>query len=133
VTFKISRKRYDKDNEKPIFAFDLGTNKFLEEPVLTLDFDVFRQVAGMKISSKSFHISGICIHPLSGYIYMLSNNSKQLLVVNRRGELISLFTLGAKMFRQPEGICFLPNGDMLISSEGSRSGCGYILYFPYNN
>ena len=31
-------------------------------------------------------------------------------------------------FRQPEGICFSPSGDMFISSEG-QGGKGYILEF----
>ena len=36
--------------------------------------------------------------------------------------------LDEKLFRQPEGICFSPEGDMYISNEG-QGGKGYILKF----
>jgi hypothetical protein len=35
-----------------------------------------------------------------------------------------------KLFRQPEGICFKPNGDLFISNEGD-GGKAKILKFKY--
>jgi uncharacterized protein YjiK len=34
------------------------------------------------------------------------------------------------MLKQPEGICFAPEGDLYISSEG-RGADGFILRFAY--
>lgn len=132
VAFKKVKGDYKHENEKPIFAFDLATGKFKPDPMLTMNFDTYRQTSGIKVDAKTFRPSGIAIHPLSGDIYLISNVSKQLMVITRNGDLIALVTLGFEIFRQPEGICFLPNGDMFISSEGKKSAYGYLLFFPYN-
>ena len=44
------------------------------------------------------------------------------------GKVQDVKELDPKLFRQPEGICFSPIGDMYISNEG-QGGKGYILKF----
>jgi len=55
-----------------------------------------------------------------------------LIILNPKGEIEDLIPLDPKIFRQPEGICFSPNGDLYISSEG-KGKSGYILKFDKNN
>ena len=134
ITYKsIKEKKNDgiiQVGTKPIFAFDLETRKILPEPVFILDFEKIRKISGMQITSYDFKPSGIAIHPISGYIYLISSIAKLLLVIDAEGNLVFLVPLDSAIFRQPEGICFLPDGSMLISSEG-RGGNGYLLFFPY--
>ena len=59
---------------------------------------------------------------------MISSVGKLLIVLNRKGKVLDVKELDPKMFRQPEGICFSPTGDMFISNEG-QGGKGYILKF----
>ena len=59
---------------------------------------------------------------------MISNIGKLLIVMDRRGEILDIHALDIKLFRQPEGICFSPSGDLFISNEG-QGGKGYILKF----
>ncbi len=84
-------------------------------------------------SETSFKPSGLSIHPLSGDIYLISSIGKLLIVMDRSGKILDIHELDDKIFRQPEGICFSPSGDLYISNEG-QGGKGYILKFkPLNN
>lgn len=82
--------------------------------------------------SKKKHIpfkpSGIAVHPKSNDIYIIGSVGKMMVVLNHTGEIKNLIPLNPKIFWQPEGICFSPDGDLYISSEG-RGKAGYILKF----
>ena len=82
-------------------------------------------------SETSFQPSGIAIHPIDGEIYIISSVGKLLIILDRRGKVLEVKALDPKIFRQPEGICFSPAGDMFISSEG-QGGKGYILKFKFD-
>jgi hypothetical protein len=82
-------------------------------------------------SKTSFKPSGIAVHPLDGEIYIISSVGKLLIILNREGKVQDVKELDPAIFRQPEGICFSPAGDMFISNEG-QGGKGYILKFNVN-
>lgn len=77
-----------------------------------------------------FQPSGIAIHPLSRNIYVLGSVGKLLLILNPKGGLLAAHKLKRKIFTQPEGICFAPDGTLFISTEG-KSGNGKIYKFKY--
>ncbi len=79
-----------------------------------------------------FGPSGIAVHPISATYYVLSHVGKLLLEVSRSGDLLNVYPLNPRLFRQPEGICFAPNGDLYISNEGAGSR-GTIMEFKYHN
>lgn len=129
---------------RAVYSFDLGTNQLLEEPVYLIDL---RKIEGYKdqgnftqASSKlakilgitdpygNFRPSGIAIHPLTDEIYMISSVGKLLVVLDREGYILGVQALDPNLFRQPEGICFSPEGVLYISNEG-RGGKGYVLKF----
>lgn len=143
----------DKDNSykgyRAVYRFDLETKDLEKKPyyLINLDsLDNFRDhnpisEFSLKLAKKfhlidsetSFKPSGIAIHPISGNIYMISNIGKLLIVMDRSGKILDIERLDIKLFRQPEGICFSPSGDLYISSEG-QGGKGYILKFkPLTN
>lgn len=68
-------------------------------------------------------------HPLTGELYILSVNDRYLLTM-KNGEVTGLHKMDKKLFRQAEGICFAPNGDLYISNE-AQDAEGNILHFPY--
>jgi sugar lactone lactonase YvrE len=70
----------------------------------------------------------LAIHPIYGDIYIISSVGKLLIILNRHGKVQNVEELDPKLFRQPEGICFSPKGDMFISNEG-QGGKGYIVKF----
>jgi hypothetical protein len=79
-------------------------------------------------SETSFQPSGIAIHPRSEEIYIISSVGKLLIILNREGKVLDVKEFDPAIFRQPEGICFSPEGDMYISNEG-QGGKGYVLKF----
>lgn len=138
----------EKDNPyqgfRAVYRFDLETKELLEKPHFLVDLnslDSYRDQGtfnrfSLKLAKKlrlidsetSFQPSGIAIHPLYGDVYLISSIGKLLIVMDRRGKILDIQDLDPTQFRQPEGICFSPEGDLFISSEG-QGGKGYILKF----
>lgn len=132
------------DGYKAIYQFDLEDEKLVTRPHFLIDLDRLDSYMDRsrfnKLSvrvAKSLHLiesetsfkpSGIAIHPLDGEIYIISSVGKLLIILNREGKVQDVRELDPKTFRQPEGICFSPAGDLFISNEG-QGGKGYILKF----
>jgi hypothetical protein len=129
---------------KAIYQFDLEEEKLVTRPHFLIDLDRLDNYMDRsrfnKLSvrvAKSLHLiesetsfkpSGIAIHPLDGEIYIISSVGKLLIILNSDGKVQDVRELDPKIFRQPEGICFSPAGEMFISNEG-QGGKGYILKF----
>ncbi|MEW6381136.1 MAG: SdiA-regulated domain-containing protein [bacterium] len=106
--------------ENTVYQFDLGTRKLSVKLGYTVGAD-----------DASFHPSGIAVHPITRDIYILSSVNKTLIVVHPEGEIIAARRLDNKTFKQPEGICFNPDGDLFISNERHQEGKANILRFNY--
>lgn len=129
---------------KAIYKFDLEEEKLVTRPHFLIDLDRLdsyidrsrfnrlsvKVAKSLRIieSETSFKPSGIAIHPLDGEIYIISSVGKLLIILNSEGKVQDVRELDPIIFRQPEGICFSPAGDMYISNEG-QGGKGYILKF----
>ena len=132
---------------KAIYKFDLEEEELAKDPLFLIDLErldsyidhnVFTKLS-VKVAKRlrliesetSFQPSGLAIHPIYGEIYIISSVGKLLIILNRHGKVQNVQELDPKIFRQPEGICFSPNGDMFISNEG-QGGKGYILKFEFH-
>ena len=71
-------------------------------------------------SIKDFDPSGVAVHPETSDIYILSADHA-LVVFDKKLNLKEVVKLDKKIFYQPEGICFSPNGQLFISSEGGEN------------
>jgi uncharacterized protein YjiK len=67
-----------------------------------------------------FQVSAIGIHPVTGSLYVLSGPERLLFVFDMQGRILFLERLSGDLFKQPEGITFMKNGDMFISNEGKQ-------------
>ncbi|MER0440686.1 SdiA-regulated domain-containing protein [Emticicia sp. W12TSBA100-4] len=114
----------DKNDKKTIYSYSLSTEKF--DKYLTINEDMIKGSDG----KKTFAPSGIAVHPITGEVFVISSQGKKLLILSPEGEKNTLIELDPETFVQPEGICFTPNGDLYISSEGTDAN-GYILKFDY--
>lgn len=110
-------------SDKAVYSFDLLNRAVFKDMQLNDE-----QLRGAGIDPKTYKPSGIAVHPITGDWYVLISAGKRLLVTNRRAQILHTVVLDAQLFRQPEGICFAPNGDLYIASEGKR---GIILKFTY--
>lgn len=127
---------------KNIYSFSLQDNKLNPEPFLSVEDDTLEDFvenfADPSLSKKKkkklkkrvndFSPSGIAIHPSSKNFYLISSQGKLLLVFNHNKELQQVIFLDEKKHRQPEGICFAPNGDLFISNEGKGLGAKIMKY-----
>ncbi|WP_276491381.1 SdiA-regulated domain-containing protein [Maribacter zhoushanensis] len=117
----------DSDNMKGVYAFSLEDYKLAYKPVLQLDMEdeVLKNFREKKIY-KNFRPSDIAIHPQTKEIYMLEGSKPKLLILDENGVAKKGYSLDKKIFPQPEGITFSPQGDLYISSEGKNDGKGTI-------
>ncbi|ADB38880.1 SdiA-regulated domain-containing protein [Spirosoma linguale] len=121
----IAVKNGEGSSDKAVYSFDLLNRAVFKDMSLNDD-----QLKGAGIDPKTYKPSGIAVHPITGEWYMLTSAGKRLLITSRKSKIIYSEPLDPKTFRQPEGICFAPNGDLYIASEGNGKK-GYILKFTY--
>jgi len=79
---------------------------------------------GRVVPALKLRYSSVAVHPITDQYYLLSAVDRTLLVVDRQGKLIALEQLDAALLPKPEGITFLANGDLVLSSEGKRLRSG---------
>lgn len=118
-----------------IYAFNLSTKKPVTDPVFRLDLNAIKHFAldnkirvpmkGKKDDKKQepdikFQVSAIGIHPLTDRLFVLSGPERLLFAFDMKGHIVFIERLSGDLFRQPEGITFMKNGDMFISNEGKE-------------
>ena len=132
--------------KKAVYQFDLHTHKLIKNPAYLIDKICVKNAnedfQGTNFFSKLFRLSdpqglsgkfrpaGIAVHPKTKNIYIISSSDNMLIVMNRRGDIIGAVRLSQEVFKQPEGICFNPEGDLFISNE-KRKKRANILQFDY--
>ncbi len=124
---------------RSIYGFDLRTKKVDPEPVYEIPLDTIgvrlglpgeaiRNLLAPALDLESFKPAAVAVHPRTGDIFVVSSVLKVIVVLSPSGELIQLSPIDIKDLPQPEGLAFLPNGDLLVSSEGA-GGRGRLFRF----
>jgi len=120
------------DKGRAIYSYQLSNNKLQEKPVIFIAKKKFNEALQEHGLDEKKHYpflpSGIAIHPPSGRIVVICSSGKIMLILDKDGNIEKLVPLDTKLFVQPEGICFGPDGELFIASEG-KNGKGYILKF----
>jgi hypothetical protein len=117
-----------KDGKVKAFSLDTSGSSFTYDPSYAPDtLAVMKQLAKQKIDLRP---SAAAIHPKTGDLYIISSQDR-LLIIMKNGVVTATYKLSKKMFRQPEGLTFSPNGDMYISNEAVES-IANILAFRYS-
>jgi uncharacterized protein YjiK len=75
-----------------------------------------------------FKPSAIAVHPQTGEVFILSSVDHVLISCDENGNVTGYALLDAGLFRQPEGIAFFPNGDMLIANEAAGKEPTLLLF-----
>ncbi len=115
--------------DKIIYFYDLKNEVLWRGPVLSQALlRMFTGRDGDDGEADELKPSGIAVHPKTGEYYVLASAGHSLIVTNRNGKMLSVVALDKTVFRQPEGICFAPDGTLFITSEG-RDSSGYLLRF----
>jgi uncharacterized protein YjiK len=139
IAGKSKPKGDDFEDKKVVFAFDLATKTLLKDPVYIFSEEQIEQfvIANYsdtyekdKTSDLKIHPSGLAVNPLTGKLFVLSSKDNLIYVFNSESQVEAVFHLNKKTFKQPEGITFLDNGDMLISNEGGKEE-PTLLFIPF--
>jgi uncharacterized protein YjiK len=77
-----------------------------------------------------FRPSSLAVQPSSGKIFVLSAQDPMIAVYDPSGMLLDVFAVPTHILPKPEGITFMPDNTMLISSEGKGKSPS-IAIFPY--
>ena len=122
-------------NERHIYSFDLTNLNNKPKIELTINIDDIASFLTEKYNFDhkqpvQFNPSAVAIHPITKNHFILSA-SHRLLIEYQQGKLIAVYPLPATIYYKPEGLCFTNNGDLYISSEGSKDGlfAGQVFYF----
>lgn len=116
----------DGKNENTTWSFDPSSGSFDKKPSYSINGKEIENVSGK--SKGSFKPSAATINPLTNELYVLSSINKELVIL-KNGKVQNVLKLKSKLFKQPEGICFTPSGDLLISNESAKKGPATILVF----
>jgi uncharacterized protein YjiK len=123
---------------KAFYLYDLEKMKMVKKPAFTITKSKIKKYLEehkdfeYEENRINFKPSGIAVHPKNGLYYIIASVGKLLLITNQIGEIKGSIPLDPRLFGQPEGICFAPNGDMFISCEG-QGDRGFILKFKATN
>ncbi len=127
---------------KAVYGFDLRTKQLSETPVYIINPDSVKALIlrntertgwfeQMFPSDKSkdfyFEPSEIAIEPGTDDVYVLSSVNKTLLVLSGNGYYKCAERLDPKIYKQPEGLTFSNNGELLISDEGKDKKANLIF------
>lgn len=119
---------------KAVYSYDMVERKLSDKPLFTIqtkdlkNFWESTKTAKYDAERIKFKPSAIAFHPIEEKYYVLASVGKLLVVVNRDGSIHATYPISPTILGQPEGLCFAPNGDMYISSEGEGDR-GYVLKF----
>lgn len=141
-----TKKTKTTQNLRYIYGFKLDSLMMIDTALLVIDInDIAMKLEGKKVSlppsikkngvvkegNLKFKPSSIAIHPINDRLYILSAADNLLLVFSRNGKIEDVNLLPSKLFPKPEGLTFLPNGDMFIANEG-KGGNANLMRFCYD-
>lgn len=125
-TLAIICKSCEDDKKSNVSSFILNLNDTIEPYKTYINFsmdEVIRQT-GMK---GKFKPSAAAINPVTGELYIISSIQSILLITDTDGNFKHVYKLNPSIYKQPEGIAFTPQGDLIISNEFAETGAATLL------
>jgi hypothetical protein len=120
----------DDKNSLSAWAFDLSTLKFSPKPCYVIDVRKIEDLMGQK--KVKFKPSAAAINPATGKLFIISSINKVLVVADQSGIPEEVHRINRTLYKQPEGMTFTPDGDLLISNESADVGAANILIYKFN-
>lgn len=133
-------------NGRYIYAFDLKTKTLSDRPVFAIEREAVKNFLGkcektteheklcdFFISRDEYDLapSAIAVHPKTGQLFITSSVGKVLMVLNPDGQIDHLQRLNKKLFAQPEGMAFDPDGTLYISTEKKKEAHARVYRLDY--
>jgi hypothetical protein len=120
----------DDKNSLSAFAFDLATHTFSPTAAYVVNVKKIEEL--MMEKKVKFKPSAAAINPNDGKLYMVSSINKVLAIADKKGNVENIYKIDPRLFKQPEGLTFTPEGHLLISNESAGIGAPNIFICKYN-
>lgn len=112
-----------------LFLVDPETLETAETPWLALDLDPIRRaIAGGE--GLELRFSEVAVHADTGRVWLLSAADHAVLVLERDGRLAGFWRFSKDLLPQPEGATFLPDGRLVLASEGVGGPARLCVFAP---
>ncbi|THU41630.1 hypothetical protein FAM09_05905 [Niastella caeni] len=118
----------DKKKALTAFYFNLLNKRFDDSSSINVTA-IANMIGEEKIKFKP---SAAAINPVTNELFIISSVNKLLVIADRKGNPKQTFPIDVALFKQPEGITFTPEGDLIISNESADRGVANLLFFKYN-
>lgn len=133
-------------NGRYIYAFDLATKTLGQNPVYAIEREAVKnflakcektteheKLCDFFITRDEYDLapSAIAVHPKTGQLFITSSVGKVLMVLNPDGQIDHLQRLNKKLFAQPEGMAFEPDGTLYISTEKKKQAHARVYRLAY--
>jgi len=133
-------------NGRYIYAFDLKTKTLSAKPVFAIEREAVKnflarcekttgheKLCDFFITRDEYDLapSAIAVHPKTGQLFITSSVGKVLMVLNPDGRIDHLQRLNKKLFAQPEGMAFDPDGTLYISTEKKKQSHARVYRLAY--
>ena len=77
--------------------------------------------------NKHLKASAAAINPVNKDLYVVSSILKLIVIFDAKGDFKEVYKLDPVLYKQPEGIAFTPDGDLIISNESADEGPATLL------
>lgn len=129
-------------HKRPVFEFDPTTDNMGVEPAFVLntkDILAFANKHGLTIPVRTtkkgnikenlrFLPAAVAVHPKTNEIYVVSAVDRVIVSFDRQSRLTGFSQLDKKLFMQPEGIAFLPDGTLVVVNESPKKKPGLLTF-----
>ena len=118
----------DCDNEKKsaVNSYSYSYNTTASPYANFISFDT-KTINDKKGKENHLRASAAAINPVTNEIYMISSIQKMIVVFSKDGRFLNYFDLDPGIYKQPEGMAFTPEGDLIISNEFAEEGSANLL------
>lgn len=143
VAPKSVAKAAGEKDERPILAFDPVAGTTAKAPLLVVDRDAVLAAAarlGVAVPTRPtrkgekpllhLRFAEVAVAPTTGHYWLLSSVDRAVVVVDRAGAVLGLHFFAESELRQPEGATFLPDGRLVLASEGGDGAAVLRVYGP---
>lgn len=110
----------NKAKGKVAYFFDTDINKLVPQAAFSFKIKDLQKFIENRLhfnTLKDFDPSGVAEHPLSKDVYIITAD-RALLILSPDFAIKEVVKLDRNIYKQPEGICFAPDGTLYISNEG---------------
>ncbi|MEL7219930.1 MAG: SdiA-regulated domain-containing protein [Bacteroidota bacterium] len=137
----------DENRKKAIYAFDLTSKTFIQEPLLVSQRDSVENylrtcpqgpnyakicdIFAMDKERFDFNPAALAVHPITGDFYVTSSKGNLLVVLSSIGGIRQIIKLPKRLHRQPEGLCFDSSGNLYIANEAKKDNPAAIYFYSY--